>query len=239
MLRQFLLDCKLHFKGTFLVQLLAELGGFLFGVIMVNLIMRVDDDPGSWFCMGTVMAMIVFLLFTLIYGAFGYHNEFQLALSMGRTRTAFMGSYALRLLLQLVVGYALVLGMYHFEVAIYSQLFQAYENEVAFTFLTNWKILLPAALGILVLAMFFGSIYGRWAKKSLWAFWVIWMFCCFVLPRLFNDELGDGVLDQAALGIRTVFTAVPLTVWIVVGTVLAIGMVSTTVTLGKKQIVKI
>ena len=239
MLRQFLLDCKLHFKGTFLVQLLAELGGFLFGVIMVNFIMRVDDDPGSWFCMGSVMAIIVFLIFTLIYGAFGYHNEFQLALSMGRTRTAFMGSYALRLLVQLTLGYVLILGLYHLELALYPLLFPAYENEVAFAFLTNWKLVLPAVPGLLVLTMFVGAIYGRWGKKSLWFFWVLWMFCCFVLPRLFDDEPGGGILDQAALGVRHVFTAVPLTAWIVVGVVLAIGMVSVTITLGKKQMVKI
>ena len=87
--------------------------------------------------------------------------------------------------------------------------------------------------------MFVGAIYGRWGKKSLWFFWVLWMFCCFVLPRLFDDEPGGGILDQTALGDRHVFTAVPLTAWIVVGVVLAIGMVSVTITLGKKQMVKI
>ena len=68
MIRQFMLDCKLHCKGTFLVQLLAELGGFLFGVILLNIIMRLDDTATSWCCMGTIMAMIVCVIFTLFYG---------------------------------------------------------------------------------------------------------------------------------------------------------------------------
>lgn len=239
MIRQFILDCKLHCKGTFLALLLAELGGFLFGVIFINIIMRLDDTATSWFCIGTIMAMIVCVIFTLFYGAFGYHSEFQLALSMGRTRMAFMGSYGLRLLLQMVAGYGMILLLYRLELVLYPLLFPNCVNDAPFTFLTNWKVLVPIALGILILSMFVGTIYGRWGKKSLWFFWVVWMFCCFVLPRLFDDELGDGILDQAALGMRNVFTVVPLRAWIVVGVILAIGMVSTTVTLGRKQMVKI
>ncbi|MGN0979083.1 MAG: hypothetical protein ACI4PT_02025 [Candidatus Avoscillospira sp.] len=239
MIRQFILDCKLHWKGTFLAQLLADLGGFLFGVILLNIILRLDDTAASWFCMGTIMAMIVSVIFTLFYGAFGYHSEFQLALSMGRTRMAFMGSYALRLLLQMVAGYVMILLLYRLEGILYSLLFPDCMNDAPFTFLTNWKVLVPIALGILILSMFVGAIYGRWGKKSLWFFWVVWMFCCFVLPRLFDDELGDGILDQAALGMRNVFTVVPLRAWIVVSVILAVGMVSTTVSLGRKQMVKI
>lgn len=237
MLQQLTLDLRLH-KNNILVALLAELGAFLLGVIMVCVILRLDSDPGGWFCMGTVMALIACAVVTLLTGAFGYYAEFQLALSMGRTRTAFMGSYALRLLLQLAVSYVLVLLLYRAELALYPIFFPAYENEVQFTFLTNWKLILTCALGLLILSMFIGAIYGRWGKKSLWVFWVIWLFCCFVLPRLFDDEPGEGVLDQAALGVRNVFATVPLNAWIVFGAALAVGMISTTAVLGRKQMVK-
>lgn len=238
MFQQFGLDLKVH-KGNFLLTLLTELGGFLFGFIMVNIIMRVDSDPGSWFCMGTLMALIIGVVVPLFSGGFGYNGEFQLALSMGRTRMAFMGSFVLRLLLQLLLGYALVLGLYQVELALYPLLFPAFENEVTFTFLTNWKLVAAAIGALLVLAMFIGSIYGRYGKKGMWVFYVIWLFCCFILPRMFDDEPGAGVLDQAALGVRNVFTAVPLTAWIVAGAVLAAGMVTTIIVLGRKQMVKL
>lgn len=236
MFRQLYLDLRVH-KSDFLVAILVELGGFLFGMLLLCVLMNLDEDPGSWFCMGTIMALLVCLIFALL-SSFGYQAEFQLALSMGRTRAAFLGAYALRLLLRLAASYALALIFYRVELALYPHFFPAYENEVAFSFLTNWKLILPCVLGLLIVTMFIGAVYGRWGKKSLWIFWVIWLFCCFILPRLFHDEPGDGVLDRAALGIRNVFTAVPMTAWIVVGAVLAVGMISTIITLGRKQMVK-
>lgn len=238
MVQQFKIDLKLH-KSSFLISFLVELGGFLFGFLLVNLIMRLDDDPGSWFCMGTLMALAMGVMVLFLMGGLGYSNEFQLALSMGRTRKAFMASYALRLLLQIIMSYILILAVYHLELAIYPLLFPGYEIEVAFSFLTNWKVILPSALAILVLAMFLGAIYGRYGKKGLWLSYLIWMFCCFVLPRTMDDDLGSGVLDQAALGVRTVFTTVPPAAWLVLGGVLAVGMVITTISLGKKQMVKL
>lgn len=238
MLQQFKIDLKLH-KGNFLVILLGELGGFLLGFLMVNLIMRLDEEPGDWFCLGALMALLVGVMCVLLMGGLGYSNEFQLALAMGRTRKAFMGAYALRLLLQILLGYIVVLAFYGLELAVNPLLYPGYENEVAFSFLTNWKILLPCGLGILILAMFIGAVYGRYGKKGWWAFYFIWLFCCFVLPRLFNDELGDSLLDRTALGVQAVFAAVPLTAWLILAILLMAGMAVTTVTLGKRQMVKL
>lgn len=238
MLKQFKIDLKLQ-KSVFLVNLAAELGGFLFGFLLVNLIMRLDDDPGSWFCMGTMMALVVSVMFAFFNGSFGYSGEFQVAIAMGRTRMAFMGSYALRLLIQLLADYVVLLGLYHLELAVYPLLFPAYGNKVAFSFLTDWRILLPGALGILIVAMFIGALYGRYGKKGMWAFYLIWLFCCFVLPRLFDDDLGSGVLDQAALGVRTVLAAIPPAAWGTLGAVLAVGMVAATILLGRRQMVKL
>ncbi len=238
MLQQLRLDLKVHYD-ILLASLAAELGGFLFGFILVNIIMRVDSDPGSWFCMGSLMALIVGVAVPLFSGAFSYSSQFQLALSMGRTRSAFMGSFVLRLLLQLLAGYALVLGLYQVELALYPLLFPAYENEVAFTFLTNWRIIVSAIAALLILSMFIGALFGRYGKKSIWVFYLIWLFCCFVLPRMFDDDRGEGVLDQAATGVLRAFQVVPLTAWIVVGAVLAVGMVTTIIVLGRKQMVKL
>lgn len=238
MLRQLITDLKLN-KQEFLVTFLMELGGFLFGVILVNIIMRVDDDPGSWFCMGTLLALVMGLVMLFFLGGFGYSGEFQLALSMGRTRGAFMGSYALRLVLRAIAAYAAVLVFYRVELAIYPVLFPAYENEVAFTFLTDWRLILPGIVGLVVLTMFLGAMFGRFGKKGMWVFYVLWLFCCFVLPRMTHEEPGSSVLDQAAFGMRTLFFAVPLTTWAALAAILAVGMTVAVVVLGKKQMVKL
>ena len=151
MLQQFKLDWKLYRKSFFSLQL-ALPGAFLLGFILVIIIMFTDEDPGSWFCMGTLIAGIALCFISLIAYAFSYYQEFQLALSMGRTRMAFLGAYTLRLLLHFALGYAIILGLYQIELAVYPVLFPQYDNEVAFTFLTNWKVVVPLPLSFMIFA---------------------------------------------------------------------------------------
>ena len=70
MLTQFKMDCRLH-KADFLICLLVELGGFLLGVLLVYIIMRTDNEADSWFCLGTVMALVAAVILVLFVGGFG------------------------------------------------------------------------------------------------------------------------------------------------------------------------
>lgn len=238
MLTQFKMDCRLH-KADYVICLLVELGGFLLGGLLWYIIMRTDNEADSWFCLGTLMALVAAVILVLFVGGFGYSGEFQLAIAMGRTRGAFMGSYALRLLLQIGFAYLLALALYRVELAVYPLLFPAVVNKTPFLFLTNARILLPAGLGLLILAMFLGAVYGRWGRKGMWVFYVFWLFGCFVLPRLNHDEFGSGILDKAALGVRTLYQAVSPNVWVVLGILTAAAMTAATIVLGKKQMVRL
>ena len=238
MLQQFKLDWKLHRKSFFGMQL-ALPGAFLLGFLMVLLIMFTDDDPGSWFCMGTLIAGIALCFITLIAYAFSYHQEFQLALSMGRTRMAFLGAYTLRLILHFVLGYAIVLGLYHIELAVYPIVFPQYDNEIAFTFLTNWKVILPVLIGLVLLSLFIGSLYGRYGKKGMIVFYILWLFCCFILPRMVDaDPNSTGALDVAALWTLNMIIAVPVTIWLTFGLILAAVMTAVIIRFAQTQMVK-
>jgi len=238
MLQQFKLDWKLHQK-SFLGMLAILLGAFVLGFLMVLLIMHTDDDPGTWFCMGTLIAGIVLCFASVVTYGFGYFQEFQLALSMGRGRSAFLGAYALRLLLHLLIGYAIVLGIYQIELAIYPALFPQYSNEIAFDFLYNWRVILPVLLGVLLLTLFIGSLYGRYGKKGMIFFYILWIFCCFILPRMVDaDPTSTGALDVAALWTLRMIVAVPVTVWLTFGTVLTAVMLAVIIRFAQTQMVK-
>ena len=121
----------------------------------------------------------------------------------------------------------------------YPLFFPAAGNETPFQFLTDARILIPAGLGLLILAMFLGAVYGRYGKKGMWVFYVFWLFGCLVLPRLTQDEFGSSILDKAALGIRTLYLAVAPGVWVVLGMLTAAAMTATIIALGKKQMVRL
>ena len=238
MLKQFITDWRLN-RNSFFGLLAVQLGVFLCGVILVSVIMNVDEDPGAWFCMGTLLGFIALVIIILFCYGFGYAQEFSVALSMGCTRTAFMGAYALRTVLQLLAGYGLLLLLYRLELAVYPLLFAPYGNELRFSFLTDWRWIVPIFAGLVVLALFIGSLYGRYGKKGLWFFYILWIFCCLILPRMVDvDPESTGALDVAALGLLGLFRAIPVAVWLTFAAILAAGMIAAIVRLGKMQTVR-
>ena len=237
MLQQFLKDVRLHRRDYF-THLLILAGAFLFGLFLAWLIMSTDEDPGSWFCLGTLMSSIILVLIDLFGGVFGYPQEFMLALSMGRTRKGFMLSYYLQMVMQLVVGWVLLLLLHQVELLLCTQAYPQYQNEIYFSFLTDWRVLVPVFLLLPVFSMFLGSLYGRFGKKGLLVFYFVWLFCCIVVPRMFHDEPSEAVLDRVALGMMGVIQAVPVDFWIGFGAVTAVVMASATIKFGMEQMVK-
>lgn len=238
MFRQFLLDWKLYRK-SFLMMLAVQLGVFLFGFVMTCVIMNVDDDPGSWFCLGSLLSLFMLVVVALFFYSFSYAQELQLALSMGRTRRSFLGAYTLRLVFQLLAGYVLVLLAHQVELRLYPALFPGFENDFYFFFLTDWRYVLPVLMGLPVLSLFIGALYGRFGKSGLWFFYFLWMFCCFVLPRMADAEVTDtGILDRTAYWTLHMILAVPATVWIGFGAVLVVGMLAAIYRFTMMQMVK-
>jgi len=238
MLKQIWKDFRLNLNSLWIL-LAAVAGGTAVGIVMVCIIMHVDSDPGSWFCMGTVFGCLIGIVFQLIYGAFGYSTEFQLALAMGVIRRDFMVSYFVRSLINSLLVLLLAALIYQLEVHLYTALFPQYGNDADFSFLFTPKVLLIAAPAMSLVPMFLGSLYSRYGKKGMAVFYVVWLFCCFVLPRMFHDEFSNGVLDQVAFHLRQVILMVPGTVWAGLGVAAAAAMVTATVIFGRTQQVKL
>ena len=226
-------------SGSFVGTLLLIPAGFLFGEIMLFLIMHTDDDPGAWFCLGTVIALIMLLVTTVLFYGFGYTGEFSLALSMGCTRRRFVLRYAGKVLAHLVLGYLLVLGLYRLELLIGRAAFADYPLELEFGFLTDWPIVLAAMAGMLLLALFTGAMFGRFGRKAGLIVYFVWMFFCFVVPKIFSAEPGgEGVFDQAALLTQSALLRMPPAGWYTLGAIAAISMAVTVVILAQKQMVR-
>lgn len=229
MLKQFLLDIKLH-KKDFLLPLIMIPACFLFGFGFCCLIMFTVDDPGSWVTFGTFMAVCSLVFFAVMNFA-KYHQEFMLALSMGRTRGAFLVSYALRTLLMLALGYGLVLALYRVELVVGSKLFAPWPLEMDCEFLTDWGMIAIGLPVMVIMAMFIGSLYSWFGKKVLAVLWIIWMAVCLVGPRLVETE-------ENADAVARVLQSVPEWGWITAGLVALAAMAATVIGLGKKQMVK-
>lgn len=226
-------------SGSFFGNLLLIVLGFLFGEILLFLIMFLEDDPGTWFCMGTVIALVMLLVTTVLFYGVGYTGAFSLALSMNCTRRRFLLDYSLKILAHLVLGYLLVLGFYRLELLVGNAAFPDYPLEQELGFLTDWRVVLAGIAGMLLSALFVGAMFGRFGRKAGLIVYLVWMFCCFVVPKIFTAEPGgEGVFDQAALLTQSALLRMPMAGWITLGAIAAVSMLATVVVMARKQMVR-
>lgn len=226
-------------SGSFFGNLLLIVLGFLFGEILLFLIMFLEDDPGTWFCMGTVIALVMLLVTTVLFYGVGYTGAFSLALSMNCTRRRFLLDYSLKILAHLVLGYLLVLGFYRLELLVGNAAFPDYPLEAELGFLTDWRVVLAGIAGMLLSALFVGAMFGRFGRKAGLIVYLVWMFCCFVVPKIFTAEPGgEGVFDQAALLTQSALLRMPMAGWITLGAIAAVSMLATVVVMARKQMVR-
>lgn len=226
-------------SGSFFGNLLLIVLGFLFGEILLFLIMFLEDDPGSWFCMGTVIALVMLLVTTVLFYGVGYTGAFSLALSMNCTRRRFLLDYSGKILAHLVLGYLLVLGFYRLELLVGNAAFPDYPLEAELGFLTDWRVVLAGIAGMLLSALFVGAMFGRFGRKAGLIVYLVWMFCCFVVPKIFTAEPGgEGVFDQAALLTQSALLRMPMAGWLTLGAIAAVSMLATVVVMARKQMVR-
>lgn len=226
-------------SGSFFGNLLLIVLGFLFGEILLFLIMFLEDDPGSWFCLGTAIALVMLLVTTVLFYGVGYTGAFSLALSMNCTRRRFLLDYSLKILAHLVLGYLLVLGLYRLELLVGNAAFPDYPLEAELSFLTDWRVVLAGIAGMLLSALFVGAMFGRFGRKAGLIVYLVWMFCCFVVPKIFTAEPGgEGVFDQAALLTQSALLRMPMAGWLTLGAIAAVSMGATVVVMARKQMVR-
>ena len=226
-------------SGSFFGNLLLIVLGFLFGEILLFLIMFLEDDPGTWFCMGTVIALVMLLVTTVLFYGVGYTGAFSLALSMNCPRRQFLLDYSGKILAHLVLGYLLVLGLYLLELLIGHAAFSDYPLEQELGFLTDWRVVLAGIAGMLLSALFVGAMFGRFGRKAGLIVYLVWMFCCFVVPKIFTAEPGgEGVFDQAALLTQSALLRMPMAGWLTLGAIAAVSMLATVVVMARKQMVR-
>ncbi len=230
-------NIRMHIKSMLWPHILLIVG-WIFGTLLMSIIFWADETAVSWFCLGTIFTLIpmtgvMLLLF------WKYHQEFMLALSLGQTRKEFMMTYALRQILWMIAAYVVILLLYRLEGLYYQVMFPDKAQAFALEFLTDWRFMVPFVLGLALLPMFLGAMYGRFGNRFLVIVYFIWMGSCILIPRLINH--GDEYTGpfQAEIGAAAAWiVGLPPLAWVAAGLIAVAAMAFTTIRFGMKQMVR-
>ena len=160
-------------------------GGGILGVIIILIGMALLGPGEGYGMLGSMFALLFGAIALFFGGIFSVQNEFNLAVSMGRTRKHFVPARYLILALNVVLLEVIVGFWGWLEKVLYPALYPDAMCEMSLDGLTqNSGLLAGIAIGTPVLIMFLGVMLMKFTAKFFWVLWVIWMFGCIGVPRI-------------------------------------------------------
>lgn len=195
MIENFLIQCKTR-KMEVLQFLAVAFGSYVFGIIVMMIIRANTMEENECVTLGMLIAMAA-LVFIHFFGIiFSFVGEFNMAISMGATRRAYVGSYALFNMAELAGLELLLFVLGKIELALISVIYPQCEIILDVTQYFQWKYLLAVIVGMTVVELFLGAVILRFGMKAFWVVWAIWMFLTLVPAKLSENEVMAAKMHQ-------------------------------------------
>ena len=184
----FLIQCKTR-KMEVLQFLAVAFGSYVFGIIVMMIIRANTMEENECVTLGMLIAMAA-LVFMHFFG-----------ISMGATRRAYVGSYALFNMVELAGLELLLFVLGKIESALMRVIYPQCEVILDLTQYFQWKYLLAVIVGMTIVELFLGAVTLRFGMKAFWAIWAIWMFVTLVPAKLIENEALAAKMHQFGMQI--------------------------------------
>ena len=229
---------QVHGKADIFSYIAVLTGGGIFGILIVFCVMIFAGEGEGYAKIGAVLALVFGIILLFFGGIFSVQGEFNVAISMGKTRKYFVPARYLGQVLNVLVMLAVVMLIKWLEGFVYSAVYpQAVCEFDIDPLLHNVGALMGIIFGAPALVLLFGALLMRFSAQFFWVFWALWMVLFVGGPRIMNAvsknpdsvpaRIGLKILDFAG-GISPVQLAVTLIL-------LAAVMMAVTVGLFRKQ----
>lgn len=200
MIDNFLIQCKTR-SAEVLEFLAVALGGYVLGIVVMMIIHANTMEENECVTLGVLIAAIM-LGFVHLFGIiFSFIGEFNMALSMGATRKAYVGSYALFNMAELAGLELLLFILGKIELAIMDVIYPQCDIILDFTQYFQWKYLLAVIIGMTIVELFAGAVVLRFGMKAFWGIWAVWMFIMLVPVKLSENEMIAAKMHQIGMQI--------------------------------------
>ena len=190
-------------------------GAGLIGILIFQVILRLDPGSGEWFALGTLIGGIAAVIFIVVVSTVQISICFNLQVSMGSTRKQFLISWFAVLAVESVAAVLLLTALCLCENRLYSMWYPNMKNEVDFLpYLIKYGIL--AAVAVTALGSCCGALVMRFGKKAFWTLWIIWMVLWIGFPRIISaaEDAPGSFYGKIGSAVSRMFGAVPASLWV-------------------------
>lgn len=135
-----------------------------------------SKDERTYAMFGAMFAFMMFLFISIFVGILQCQSEFDMMISMGRTRKEFFISYAVVNLINTGIVLAVIVGLTYLEQGVAAVFYRGYTCEIDFAWLVlNAKVLLGAWLLVPAVRLFGGALCIIFKMKVFWVLWAAMM----------------------------------------------------------------
>lgn len=163
-----------------------EAGLFVFGEVLVALIIYLDGADGTVFEIGVLCALAGPVLIMMFLGTNVMALCFNMGISMGSARRRLVPMISVMSYLECLAAAGIAYLLHHLELLIFRVFYPGLRNEMDMGFIFQWKYILAASLVIVAFQTLFGTLYLKFGQKALWIMWCIYMAIVIGGPRLIH-----------------------------------------------------
>lgn len=186
---------------------LTPFAGGTFGILLVVLILTFVKDADDYAKLGGFLALIVGMIVLVISGCLTVQNDFNLAISMGKTRKTIMPAMYVFLFMQTLVTFAAIYIVDFLEERLYAVLYPGFPCEMDYTSFLHERLLVwPLFFGVPALVLFLGALVLKFGNNAFWFVWIFWWVIFMIAPKMMHaaterPDSGLGKIGRAILSL--------------------------------------
>lgn len=168
--------------------------GSLFMLFIVKVGMSGEEEK-VWFLLGTVMAVVGCVMVGVIIGILGYASNFNMMVSMGRTRKEFYITNFVGSVINNFISMAAILAFLAVEKGLGGLVYRDVERYVATEqVLLDFRVIMAYVLGMAVLRLILGALFLKFGNKLMW---FVWGIC--ILAGILSRSITKAAADKNAV----------------------------------------
>lgn len=214
-------------KDEFFLYGVVSLVGAIIGIAMVLVIMAVDGTGEDYGELGSLFALVIGAIALVFGGIYGTQTDFNMAISMGKTRKHFVPAKYISLVIETIMLIVIAGLVGWLEGTLYNVIYPTAVNELHVSAWLDYPlVLIGVALGVPAITMLFGTLLMIFGQKFFWVIWFLWMFGCIGLPRIIHSvtESPESGVGRFANAVADFVTGLP-SGGLAVGTLVVIAVI--------------
>jgi len=199
-------------KDEFFLYGVVSLVGAIIGIAMVLFIMAVDGTGEDYGELGSLFSLLIGAIALVFGGIYGTQTDFNMAISMGKTRKHFVPAKYITLVMETVMLIVIAALVGWVEGILYNAIYPAAINELHVSAWLDYPlVLVGVALGVPAITMLFGTLLMIFGQKFFWVIWFLWMFGCIGIPRIVHSatESPESGVGKFANAVADFVTGLP------------------------------